>query len=87
MTEKQINNALNELRSEIDKLHLDNHDAKNRLNQLLQNIEHSLGNDQGEGHHDLIVEMRQAISHFEVEHPRITGIINDIMMTLSNLGI
>jgi hypothetical protein len=31
--------------------------------------------------------MKEAISQFEVEHPRITGILNDLMVALSNLGI
>ena len=87
MTENKINNALNELRSEIDNLHIDNQDAKVRLNQLLKNIEQSVENGPSDGHHDVLEEMRHAVSHFEVAHPRITGIINDLMMTLSNMGI
>ena len=36
-----------------------------------------------------ILQARDAgeTSEFEVEHPRLTGILNDIMVALSNLGI
>ena len=31
--------------------------------------------------------LRDAIERFEVEHPRATGVVNDIMVVLSNMGI
>lgn len=88
MTEKPIHHALSELRAEIDNLHLDDADTKNHLNQLLQSIEESVASESLEnGHTDLIEDMSNAVTQFEVEHPRITGIINDIMVKLSNMGI
>ncbi|NIT59402.1 MAG: DUF4404 family protein, partial [Aliifodinibius sp.] len=32
-------------------------------------------------------ELKEAINRFETEHPRTTAILNDIMVTLSNMGI
>jgi len=29
----------------------------------------------------------ELIEQFEVEHPRITGVLNDLMVTLSGMGI
>ncbi|NJD08398.1 MAG: DUF4404 family protein [Methylococcaceae bacterium] len=87
MTEQNINDALQQLRNEIDKLHLDDRGVKDRLNQLVESIEGSLGGEPLESDHDLVEELKDVISQFEVEHPRITGIVNELMMTLSNLGI
>jgi len=88
MTEENINDALQQLRNEIDKLHLDDRDVKDRLNQLVESIEGSLvGGEPLEPDHDLVEELKDVISQFEVEHPRITGIVNELMMTLSNMGI
>jgi predicted transcriptional regulator len=88
MTEQKLNDALGELRKEIERLEIDNRATKERLATLVENIEQRIeSSGGGEEHHDLVEEMKDAITHFEVEHPRITGIINDIMMTLSNAGI
>lgn len=88
MTEKQINAALEELRKEIEKLEVGDQTAKEHLASLVENIENRLESpESGEEDHDLVEEMKDAVTQFEVEHPRITGIINDIMMTLSNVGI
>ena len=38
-------------------------------------------------HHHVVGSVREAIEHFEVEHPTATGILNHIMVTLSNMGI
>ncbi|MGH8544177.1 MAG: DUF4404 family protein, partial [Gammaproteobacteria bacterium] len=38
-------------------------------------------------HEDLVANVQGAIRHFEVEHPRATAILNDIMVALSNIGI
>ena len=89
MTEHQINAALDELRKEIEQLPTDDPSVKERLTDLVGNIELSLSApiDDKELQDDLIEEMREAVTHFEVEHPRITGILGEILMTLSNMGI
>jgi len=88
MTEQKLNDALGELRKEIERLEIDNQAAKDRLASLVENIEQRIESSGGGAeHHALVEEMKDAITHFEVEHPRITGIINDIMMTLSSAGI
>lgn len=88
MTEQKINDALAQLRKEIERLEIGNRAAKERLTSLVESIEERVeASDGGEEHQDLVDEMKDAITHFEVEHPRITGIINDLMMTLSSAGI
>jgi hypothetical protein len=87
MTEPNLLDTLQQLRSEIDKLHVDDQDVKNRLSSLVESIEDTLDGVSLAPDRDLTEELRDVISQFEVEHPRITGIANELMMTLSNLGI
>jgi len=54
------------------------------LSDLEENF-HSLEGSEHRVH--LVSDLKEAISEFEVEHPRLTGILNDIMVALSNLGI
>ncbi|CAN5658289.1 hypothetical protein BH18PSE1_BH18PSE1_06410 [soil metagenome] len=63
-------------------------DSIERINRLITDIESQLENrgDQTR-HEDLIANVKGAIRHFEVEHPRATAILNDIMVALSNIGI
>ena len=35
----------------------------------------------------LMDSLRESVERFEVEHPRATGILNNIMVMLSNMGI
>ncbi len=59
-----------------------------RLNRLITDIESQLENRGNQTQHeDLIANVQGAIRHFEVEHPRATAILNDIMVALSNIGI
>ena len=86
MTEQKINEALNELRKQGEEI--DNPESRERLTSLLENIEQNVDYTGLSGEHqDLIDEVRDAITHFEVEHPHITGVLNEIIMTLSNCGI
>lgn len=90
MTEQQINNALEELRREIERLDLSDTETKERLTGLVESIEQRMAAAPGvveEDQPDLLNEMNDAVTQFEVEHPRITGILNDIMMALSSSGI
>ena len=57
---------------------------QNLLSELEDNF-HSLEGSEHRVH--LVSDLKEAISEFEVEHPRLTGILNDIMVALSNLGI
>lgn len=88
MNEQKIFDALEELRQEIEKLEIGDPKNKERLTGLVQSIEQRMipgvvDTEQP----DLIEEVKDVVTQFEVEHPRITGILNDIMMALSNLGI
>ncbi|MFM8331018.1 MAG: DUF4404 family protein [Candidatus Methylumidiphilus sp.] len=86
MTEQKINDALGELRKEGEQL--DDAESRERLASLADNIEQNVDySGASEEHLDLVEDVKDAITHFEVEHPQITGILNDIMVTLGNCGI
>jgi hypothetical protein len=88
MTEKNVSQALVELRSQIDQLAASDTVAREKLEGLIRDIEDNIHLlESGEHHVHLIGDLREAISEFEVEHPRLTGILNDIMVALGNLGI
>ncbi len=87
MPKEIINNALGELRRAGE--NLPDADSRNRLGSLVENIEKTTSTlaIQEEEHHGLLDDIRSAIDHFEVEHPRITEALNRIMVALSNMGI
>lgn len=76
------------LRTEIGHLDSDDTGARERLEQLVVDLEHQLSNPEDEGHSSALSgSMPELIQQYEVEHPRITGILNDLMITLSSMGI
>jgi len=86
MPEQKINEALGELRKEGEQL--ESPESKELLTSLVDNIEQNVDfSGLPEDHQDLVEDVKDAIAHFEVEHPRITGILNDVIMALRNIGI
>ncbi len=88
MSETDLREHLESLREQVNDLDAGKPESKERLNRLITDIESQLENrgDQAR-HEDLIANVQGAIRHFEVEHPRATAILNDIMVALSNIGI
>lgn len=86
---------MNELRRSLAQLHAEIARVKDRsgqefteLNELLSQLERQLTAAEHElDPPTLSDQVREQVGRFEVEHPRITGILNDILVTLSNLGI
>jgi hypothetical protein len=87
MAEKEVSEALFNLRSEIERLESSNPELKTKLEGLLDELEDNLEATEDENHLHLVEDMQEAISQFEIEHPRLTGIVNELMVRLSNMGI
>ncbi len=86
MSEQKINEALGELRKEGEQL--DDQASRERLSNLLESIEQNIDlTGESEEHQDVIEDIQDAITYFELEHPHITGILQEIMMALNNMGI
>ena len=83
---QNLHETLKALRKEIDHLPTDDEKSKQKLEQLLAGLEKKLETSD-ETDHFLSERVRDSITHFEVSHPRVTAILNDVMMALSNMGI
>ncbi len=86
MSEQQLREQLEHLRALVNEIGAQRPDSLERLNRLVSDIEDRL-EDRGAARPDATDAVREAIRHFEVEHPRATAVLNDIMVTLSNMGI
>jgi Domain of unknown function (DUF4404) len=86
MSEQQLREQLERLRALVNEIGVERPDSLERLNRLVSDIEDRLA-DRGARRPDAMDTVREAIRHFEVEHPRATAVLNDIMVTLSNMGI
>jgi predicted nuclease with TOPRIM domain len=88
MPDKKLRQSLNELRSELERLETEEAQVRERLDALISGVETRLDEPEDSDQHQTLVEdVRQSISQLEVSHPRTTAILNEIMVTLSNMGI
>ena len=76
-----LNQKLSDLRKELEKLK-----EKQHIQDLIEEIEST--NKESEDETNFIInKIKTSIDRFETEHPRATAILNEIMVTLSNIGI
>ena len=87
MSQEDLQQLLNELRTELSELDTDS-ETSQELQLLINEIEDKI-EELEESHHQhaLTDSVQENIVKFEVEHPKITAILNDIMLKLSNMGI
>ena len=88
MINAKLKEELDRLRAEVKDLATDNIEATAKLEALISELEEKIeGGSDADQHSGLIEELKDTISNFETEHPRATAILNEIMVTLSNMGI
>ncbi len=88
MSRDELHEPLERLRAEIRKLGEDDDAIKRRMKRLVADLERQLESSEESGHEPQLIEgLRENIERFEVEHPRLTGVLNRIMVHLSNMGI
>jgi len=88
MSRQDLQEAIKRLRTEVENLADDEINAKRRLRDLISDLEQQLKSPGDSAHErSLVSGLQQSIEQFEVEHPRITGVLNHIMVTLANMGI
>jgi hypothetical protein len=83
MSREKLENLLSRLREELATLEAGGAQPQPRLRELVNDIETQIAA-QDEG---VTGELKRRVEAFEVEHPRVTAILNDVMVSLSNLGI
>jgi hypothetical protein len=88
MSAHRLDELLRSLRSEIDALDIGDEDARQRLEQLVADIGSRTGS-AGRSPADarLTGQLEASILRFEVSHPRLAGLMNDVLEKLSTMGI
>ena len=87
MAEKEINEALFSLRREVEQMEDSHPELRDKLDVLLTQLEEKLETTEDAHQLHLIDDFKDAVSRFEVEHPTAAGVLGELMLTLSNLGI
>lgn len=88
MSQEELKKSLDKLRAELAELGENKVETRERLGQLVAELEDQLKEVAETDDTESLVELlRKRVEYYETGHPRITRILNDIMMTLSNMGI
>lgn len=87
MSDKNLQDALDRLHEEIEKLDSVPHDDKQRLEALVTKIRNTADPDDAETGDGLQDNIREAVTKFETSYPHLTAVMNNIATTLSNMGI
>jgi hypothetical protein len=88
MNDPKLQEDLNKLRREVKEIAAGDEEAREQLDLLISDIERRIQMpSDANSHKNLLESIQDAIGKFESEHPRATGILNDIMTTLGNMGI
>lgn len=87
MSKESLVNDLERLRREIAQVASNNPDSYRKLNALISDLENRLAYMHEQDDTGLADRVKNEITHFETAHPRATAILNDILVTLSNMGI
>ena len=85
---KHLDHSVKALRSEIEALDVGDDEARRRLAGLVREIEASVANADGAAADDRLTGgLKAAILNFEVSHPRLAVLMNDVLEKLSAMGI
>lgn len=84
MENVKLHKLLSQLKEELKELNIDSENYQ-EISQLISDIENQIEDIEEEP--SLIERLQMQIEQFEVEHPKFTAILNDIMVKLSNMGI
>jgi hypothetical protein len=84
---KPLEDSLNNLRSEIKALDIGDDEARSRLEQLIREIEQTLANPEDAAAGTLGDQLKTSVLSFEVSHPRLAVVMNEVVEKLSQMGI
>jgi len=90
--QRELKNLLTELRDKLAELPKSDEESKESLEVLKKDIDRALRqlehSEAGElDHESLRARLREAIDRFEVIHPTLTAVINNILNTLAGSGV
>jgi len=85
---RHLDESLQTLRAEIRALDSGDEEARQRLDRLVRDIEARIDNSNGTTADDSVTGgLKAAILKFEVSHPRVAVLMNDVLEKLSAMGI
>jgi len=85
---KDLDEAVRNLRSQIGTLDVDDEQTRRRLRGLVEEIETALGSSEGARAHEKLGErLKDSVLQFEVSHPRIAAVLDELIDKLSKMGI
>lgn len=88
MATDKLRLSLDELREQLKLLDRGDSQARARIEGLIADLETEIADtDSSERFQAVSQKLPDLVTQFEVEHPRITSILDQIMTTLSNMGI
>lgn len=87
MADKELDEALYALRARVDALENEYPELREQLEPLLARLEHRVAAESHANPLHLLGDMKDGLTRLEVEHPTATGVIQELMLVLSNLGI
>ncbi|MDF7798452.1 DUF4404 family protein [Pontiellaceae bacterium B1224] len=83
MPHNEVKKSIDQLKGELEQTPKETGLFEETLESAKDGIEHYTP----EAIKDLVQILQKEADEFEVEHPRITSLINNVMTSLSNLGI
>ena len=87
MQEQQLREHLEQLAEAVKAMEAPA-EEKARLSSLIEDLEQQLGNPLlAEESQTLVDQVDSMVSSFEQQHPTISGILNNIMVTLTSMGV
>ena len=88
MSKDKLQKHIADLNMEINRLKENDKITREKLTGLVSDIEHLIKNPEDSAHKSALIKSLQShIEIFEIKHPDLTGILNQIMVMLSNMGI
>ena len=83
MPHGEIRKNIDDLKSELERTPQET----SQFEELLERTRDGIERYTPEALQELVHDLQQEAKEFEVEHPQITALINQVMTSLSNLGI
>lgn len=83
MPHKEVKDRIGELKRELEQTPKET----SQFEELLEHAKDGIERYTPEAVQELVQTLQREAEEFEVEHPRITALVNQVMTSLSNLGI
>lgn len=88
MPAAQLQDQLIALREQLDQTPTLNLEERDRVHQLMQQIESEIALEEATQERPSMVDsINVAAETFEAEHPTVAGVLRNIAVTLSNIGV